>query len=125
MTCQMRDCAQSRFCPAPAACGLTPRPQLRPVRVVRIASQAPRASRIRQALWPLEREWRLFQLRWHKADMHPLHPGLPTVLQEMSDIEHRDTPPVTVDMAQTWAFVLLAILAASFVGMVLYGLSRL
>jgi hypothetical protein len=99
---------------------------------LRRAQQAQPAARkpakpttIRQALWPLERELRLFKLRWHKADMDPLHPGLPVVMQELSDIEHRDTPPVTVDTAQMWAYALIAILAASLVGMVLYGLSRL
>jgi hypothetical protein len=34
MPCQMRDCQQSRHCPAPAACGLAPVPTLRPTRCV-------------------------------------------------------------------------------------------
>jgi hypothetical protein len=91
-------------------------------------ANAPRLSllrRARLALWPLEREWRLFQLRWQRRDMHPAHPGLPTVLQELSDIEHRDTPPVTVDMAQMWAYLTVIALALSAVAMVAYGLTRL
>lgn len=34
---------------------------------------------------PLLREW----LRWLRESMHPQHPGMPTVLREIAEVEDR------------------------------------
>jgi hypothetical protein len=86
---------------------------------------ARKPTTIRQALWPLEREARVRYLRRLRDDLAPMDHRLPGVLNELRDMEGADTPPVTVDAAQMWAYLTVIALALSAVAMVVYGLTRL
>lgn len=100
MPCVMRDCHQSRRCPSPPACGLTPAPQLRSVR-----SPAPRANlpiiqadrepwlerwARRLGVWPVLRLLALAWWRWagrELASWCPTHPDLPGIVLRIRDLE--------------------------------------
>jgi hypothetical protein len=89
MTCQMRDCHQSRHCPAPAACGLVPAPMLRPVRAARQPQPEPRRSYYDRSIGPVVDLILLAWWKWAAREINPTHADVPKIIRRIAELERR------------------------------------